>query len=91
MSLGGIRSLGVAVAGVALVLHTGVYARAAAADERDAVAALAADVGAALESSPAGTAPLPAIRDRLARFLAAGSLPERFATPHPGLDVTTYL
>jgi 3-mercaptopropionate dioxygenase len=85
------RSLGAATVVVALVLHTGFYARAATADDRKALDALASDVDAALRTAPAGTVPLEAIRERLARFLAAPALPERFQTPHPGLDVTTYL
>lgn len=91
VSHGGKGSLGVAAAVVALVLHASFHARAATPDGREAIAALAADLDAALRAAPKGTVPLSSIGDRLGRFLAEGSLPERFATPHPGLDVTTYL
>lgn len=89
MPLRSLRSLG-ASALIACCLVPS-YARGAAPDARDPVAALAADVSRALREASDGAAPLPEIRDRLARFLAGAELPERFATPHPGLDVTTYL
>lgn len=81
--------LSVSALAACLVLALPPYARASAADEPDPVASLAADVAAAVRT--AERVPLARIGERLRRFLADGKLPERFATPHPGLDVTTYL
>lgn len=86
------RTLESSLVALTLSIAVSLYAPSARADDADAaVRELAAGVARVVAAEPMPEAVTGKVADALRAFLTQGVLPERFATAHPGLPVTTYL